>query len=192
MKRQPRHAYNGARYPDLKAFLGSRRVAGAGLLAGALAMTGCEFPWVFRTSGEPAIPSETADTSDTGRLAGDIADTAIETFVQLPSEGPRHLVFTEPWGEIDYHLEIVAASGPAAGAIATAEAAVLAAVDEALLAAPVQTYEPGQDLGPVQAALRTVIAKVAGIAPDRIENLVLVVESYTDEGDIDGDMGVAR
>lgn len=190
MKRHPRRTYDGARYPDLRAFLGSRRVAGLGLLAGAIALAGC--PRMFRTAGDPAVPSDTADTADTGAIPGDIFDTALETLVQIPSEGARHLVFADPWGEIDFHLEILAESAAAAEAIAAAEAAVLAAVDEALLGAPVTTYEPGQDLGPVQAVLRKVIAAAAGLTPDRIADLAFVVESYTDEGDIDGDMGVAR
>jgi hypothetical protein len=147
---------------------------------------------MFRTAGDPAVPGETGETADTGAIPGDISDTALESLVQLPSEGARHLVFADPWGEIDYHLEILAETGPAAEAIAAAEEAVLAAVDEALLAAPVTRYEPGQDLGSVQAALRKVVALAAGLDPDRVADLALVVESYEDEGDIDGDMGVAR
>ncbi len=190
MKRQPRHAYHGARYPNLEAFLTSRRVAGIGLLAGAIATTGCLFPW--HVEGDMPAPTEPPDTADTGRIPGDVSDTAVETLVRLPGEGPRHLVFAEPWGEIDYHLEVLAETGPAAEVLATAGVAVLAAVDEALLAAPVTTYEPGQDLAPVQAALRATIAAAAGLSPDRVAAVVLVVETYTDEGDIDGDMGVAR
>jgi hypothetical protein len=190
MKRQPRRTYDGARYPDLRAFLGSRRTAGLGLLAGAIALAGC--PRMFRTSGDLAVPTDTADTADTGRLAGDIADTAIETLVLLPAEGARHLVFADPWGEIDYHLEVLAETGPAAEAIAAAEDAVLAAVDEALLGAPITTYEPGQDLTAVQAMLREVVAGAAGLSPDRVAQIALVVETYVDKGDIDGDVGVAR
>jgi hypothetical protein len=191
MKRQPRRTYTGAHYPDLGAFLSTRRVAGLGLLAGAIASAGC--PRMFRTSGDMVAPVDTVETGDSGdRLSGDIADTAMETFVQLPVEGMRHVVFADPWGELDYHLEIVAGTSAAAEALLAAEAAVLAAVDEALLGAPVTTYEPGQDLTAVQDALRTVVAKAAGIAPERVEGLTLVVDAYTDSDDIDGDMGVAR
>lgn len=190
MKRRPRRAYGGARYPDLGTLLRSRRAAGIGLVVGAVAMAGCRAP--FRLAGEPTVPGETGETADSGPIPGDMRDTAVETLVHLPSEGVRHVVFADPWGEVDYRLEILAETAPAAEAILTAESAVLDAVDQKLLGAPITTYEPGSDLGPVQASLRLVVAEAAGIAPERVADLVLVIERYVDEGDVPGDMGATR
>jgi len=191
MQRQKKQSYSGGRYPDLGAYLRrhGRRV-GMTLVVG-VAATGCIWPW--HVDGDIAI-LDTADTGDTAYdILGDIAETGEVYRMVLPEEGSQHLVFASPWGEIDYHLDVVVDDWSLFDWIMANPDRALAAVDDALGAHPVGTFDHYEDSAAIEAeiiqALADAVAGSAGGDTSSFVHVTLSIDSYTDEQDIDGGIG---
>lgn len=182
MERKAKKVWHGARYPDLKAFLATRgRAAGLGLLVSAVGLEGCFIAGYLQTPR--------GDTTDSviGDVDGMIADTSEPATVVLPGEGSRLIEFSDPWGRVQYHLEVVVESEAVAERVLEAAAAVLQAADDRLLAHPVTDLAPGQDTTAIEEELATALCTVVGVSRSSLHSLVLVVDLYEDVGDIDGD-----
>ncbi len=170
-------------YPDIKAFMRRYgRRATAGVVAGVVAATaGCD--WL------PGVLVGVEPKEDTGyHIDGMIADTAETWSLVL---GPHDLYFAEPYGWVQYRLELqIEGTALYAWLHENAEAALVAA-DAALQADDVTAYE--HDDGYDTAEQRIVRALVqaytdAGGVHGDILYLELIVEHYEDEDDILGDM----
>lgn len=189
MERKKCERYDGARYPDLAAWLAARgRAAGVGLLVGGLALPGC-FMFQTRLAGDIAPPGETGRDSgvDSG-IMGDIADTQEPTDVRLPEVESRLVEFSDPWGIVRYHLEVLMSTDATADAVAAKAEEILAAVDQVLGTHPVTDFEGTPDLTALEAELVQVLAAVSGLNTARFLSLALVIDHYEDVDDIDGDM----
>jgi hypothetical protein len=194
MKRQKKTAYLGDHYPDIRRYvrLYSRK-AGMGLVVG-VAATGCIWPWQ-QVSGD-MVWVDTGDTGwqDTGAIPGDIGETGEIYYQQLPASGERNLQFEDPvWGWIDYRVDFVLEDRAVYDWIVENPEAALAAIDAALLQHVIIDFD--NYIGDTiieneikQAIIDAMTGALGGdISPIREASLVIV--NYTDENDIDGDIG---
>lgn len=194
MERQKKPRYEGGHYPDIRRFvrLYGRKV-GVGLVVG-VTTTGCIWPW--HVSGDMVGPGETGDTSmvDTGAIPGDIGETGELHYLVLPDSGSRNLTFENPiWGWIDYQVQITVDDDTAYAWLLANPDAALAAVDAALGQHTVTDFEGYAGDATVEAqiaqALADAVAGGEGADPSAFVEIALIILSYTDENDIDGDIG---
>jgi hypothetical protein len=193
MERQKKSSYTGGRYPDIRRYLRiySRR-AGLGIVVG-VAATGCIWPW--QVSGDMVVV-DTADTAwnDTGAIPGDIGETGEVYYMVLPDTGERHLQFEDPiWGQIDYRVDLVIEDIHLHQWIVHNPEQALAAIDAALLGHPVIDFDGYTGDGIIENEIRQALADAMAGSPgadiSAIRGVGLVIVHYTDENDIDGDIG---
>ncbi|MFH1467510.1 MAG: hypothetical protein ABIO70_24205 [Pseudomonadota bacterium] len=194
MERQKKTSYQGGIYPDLRDYARryGRRI-GITLVAG-VAGSGCIWPW--HVSGDMALPGETGDTSivDTGAIPGDMRETGELHYVVLPFTGSRNLTFEDPmWGWIDYRVELTVDDDALYAWLLAHPEAALAAIDAALRQHPVTDFDGWAGDDAIEAEIAQVLANamagVAGADTSGFVQIALLIDAYTDENDIDGDMG---
>jgi hypothetical protein len=181
-------------YPDIALYLRryGRRV-GVGIVVGATA-TGCIWPW--HVSGDMAAPPDTSDTyiDDTSSIPGDIGETGEIFRADLPETGSRNLTFEEPiWGWIDYQVQLTVSDMALYTWLVENPEAALAAVDAALGQHPVTDFEGytgnEQVERQIAQALADAMTGAEGADTSAFVDVTLVIFNYTDENDIDGDVG---
>jgi len=194
MERQRKSSCPSLGYPDLRRFLRlhARRV-GVGIVVG-VAASGCIWPW--HVSGDMVAPGETGDTSitDTGAIPGDIGETGEIHVAVLPETGSRTLTFEEPiWGWIDYQVQLTVDDMALLGWLVQNAEAALAAVDAALGQHPVSDFDGYTGDAAIERqiaqALADAMAGTQGADTSSFVDVTLVILAYTDENDIDGDIG---
>jgi hypothetical protein len=194
MERKKRSRYQGGIYPDIRDYARryGRRI-GVTLVVGA-AGTGCIWPW--HIAGDMVGPGETGDTSivDTGAIPGDIGETGEIHFVVLPSSGSQNLTFEDPmWGWIDYHVELTVDDEALYSWLLANPEAALAAIDAALARHPVTDFDAWAGDAAIEAeiqqALADAMADAEGADTSGFVQVALFIDAYTDENDIDGDIG---
>ncbi len=195
MQRQKKISYCTGRYPDIGRYvrLYSRR-AGLGLVVG-VAATGCFWPWQQQVDGD-MVWIDTGDTArqDTGAIPGDIGETGEVYYMALPEVGDRNLQFESPmWGQFDYHVDLVIEDHALLQWITDDPERALAVIDAALLARPVSDYQ-GYTHDPaivheIMQALADAMAGAPSSDTSAFREVSLTIVNYTDENDIDGDIG---
>lgn len=193
MQRQKKTSYSGGRYPDIGRYVRLyTRKAGMGLVVG-VAATGCIWPW--HVDGDIAwIDSGDTAWHDTGAIPGDIGETGEVHYAVLPETGERNLQFDEPvWGWIDYRVNLVLEDRVLFNWIVNNPGLALAAVDAALLAHNVTDFREYTGDPAVEEQIMQVLANAMAGAPGAdisgFREASLVIVHYTDENDIDGDIG---
>jgi hypothetical protein len=191
MKRQKRTSYSGGRYPSVRHFvrLYSRK-AGVGLVVG-VAATGCIWPW--HVSGDLAPIGETG-FEETGAIPGDIGETGELFYATLPESGERNLQFEDPiWGIIDYRVQLVVDDRAVFYWLRDNPDAALAAIDAVLLSHPVIDFDNYEGSAIIENEIKqAIIDMMTGALGGDTSGIVeahLEIVSYTDENDIDGDIG---
>ena len=159
---------------------------------GCFCATGCWWPWQTHLDGDIAW----IDTAyvDTGAIPGDIGETGELYYTALPETGQRNLQFEEPvWGIIDYHVDLVVEDYVVFRWIQDNHELALAAIDAALLSHAVDEFHGYADStiieNEIKQALADAVAGAPGGDPSVFHSATLVIDSYTDENDIDGDIG---
>jgi hypothetical protein len=193
MQRQKKSRYDGGRYPDIGRYVRVyARKAGVGLVVG-VAATGCIWPW--HVDGDIAFV-DTGETAwqDTGAIPGDMGETGEVHYAMLPDTGERNLQFEDPvWGWIDYRVEIVVEDRSLYNWILNNPELALAALDAALLAHTITDFHDYQDDSVIEAQLMQALADAmsgaVGSDTSAFRELRLIIVNYTDENDIDGDIG---
>ncbi len=190
MKRQKKTSYRGGRYPDIGRYvrLYSRKV-GVGLVVGVTA-TGCVWPW--HVDGDIAY----IDTAyvDTGAIPGDIGETGEVYYLALPETGEHNLQFEEPsWGWIDYRVNLVVEDYALFRWLVDNPAVALAAVDAALATHPLTDFREYDGSAIIENEIKQALADAMAGAPgadtSALHEATLEIVHYTDENDIDGDIG---
>jgi hypothetical protein len=194
MERNRKSTYQGGIYPDIRAYAQryGRRI-GVGLVVG-VAGSGCIWPW--HISGDVIAPGETGETGivDTGAIPGDIGETGEIHYVVLPFTGSQNLTFEEPvWGWIDYRVELTVDDDALYAWLLANPEAALAAIDAALGQHPVTDFDAWSGDAGIEAeiaqALADAMAGAAGGDTSGFVQVALLIDAYTDENDIDGDIG---
>ena len=194
MERSKKSSYRGGLYPDVRAFARryGRRI-GVTLVVGVTS-SACVWPW--HVSGDVVAPGETGETGivDTGPIPGDIGETGELHLVVLPVSGSQNLAFEEPvWGWIDYQVELTVSDDALYAWLLANPEAALAAIDAALGQHPVTDFDEWSGDEAIEAeiaqALADAMAGSAGADRTGFVDVVLRITAYTDENDIDGDIG---
>lgn len=194
MQRQKKSRYHGGRYPDIRRYLRLySRKAGVGLVVG-VAATGCIWPWQ-QVDGD-LVWVDTGDSQwvDTGAIPGDIGETGEVYYAVLPETGERNLQFEEPvWGWIDYRVNLVVEDIAIFQWIQHNPEAALAAIDAVLLSHSIIDFDQYTGSAIVENEIRQALADAMAGSPGAditgFREVQLVVVNYTDENDIDGDIG---
>jgi len=190
MQRQKKSQYSGGRYPNIARYVRLyTRKAGMGLVVG-VAATGCFWPW--QVDGDMVGP----DTAwqDTGAIPGDMGETGEIYTMALPETGERNLQFENPvWGWIDYQVQLGIEDHAVFRWIVENPELAMAAIDAALLQHDVTdfheyTNDPAIEHEIMQ-ALADAVAGAPGGDTSPFRDATLVIVTYTDENDIDGDIG---
>lgn len=193
MKRQKKTNYSGGQYPNIGRYVRLyARKAGVGIVVG-VAATGCIWPW--HVDGDIAF-IETGDTEwrDTGAIPGDMGETGEIYYAALPEVGERDLQFEDPvWGQIDYRVDVVLEDHALYAWILHNSEAALAVIDAVLLTHSVTEFDnySGSDIvhNEIMQALADAMAGQEGADTSGFRELTLHIVNYTDENDIDGDIG---
>lgn len=163
MKRQP-HSAHTPRYPTLAA-------AFAASLAITPLISGCDL--FARTTGDLA-PTETCL---------DLVE------MDLPAGDPRILIFADPYAMISYRMELTVRNSARADATAAIAEALLDAADGVLLGHDGTTFRPeNTDLTAIEAELLAALEATEGMEAGDLSALHLVIVSFTEEQQIDGDI----
>ncbi len=193
MKRQKKSRYQGGQYPDIGRYIRIyARKASFGLVVG-VAATGCIWPWHTGVMGDMVAPDDTA-WRDTGAIPGDIGETGEIHHAMLPVSGERNLQFEDPvWGWIDYRVELVVEDRSLYNWIVSNPDVALAAIDAALLSHTITDFREYVDDGVVEQQLMQALADAMsgaeGADTSAFRELRLIIVHYTDENEIDGDIG---
>ena len=194
MKRQKKISYAAGRYPDLRRYVRIyARKAGMGLVVGAAA-TGCIWPWQ-QVSGD-MVWVDTGDTAwnDTGAIPGDIGETGEIYYRQLPESGERNLQFEDPvWGWIDYRVDLVLEDHALYYWLVENPEEAMAAIDAVLLQHNIIEFDEytGNTIieNEIKQAIIDAMTGALGGDTSGFREASLVIINYTDENDIDGDIG---
>ncbi len=190
MQRQKKNSYSGGRYPDIGRYVRLyARKAGVSLVVG-VAATGCIWPW--HVSGDVAWVE--TGWVDTGAIPGDIGETGELWTVALPEVDTRNLTFEDPiWGWIDYRVELVIQDRIVMNWIVNNPQAALNAIDAALLTHPITDFREYTEDGAIEQQIKQVLMDAMtgteGSDTHGIREATLVIEHYTDENEVDGDIG---
>ncbi len=190
MQRQKKKSYSGGRYPNIARYVRLyTRKAGLGLVVG-VAATGCFWPW--HVDGDMVGP----DTAwrDTGAIPGDIGETGEVFYLALPDSGERNLQFEDPvWGQIDYNVDLVIVDQHVYAWLINNPEAAMAAIDVVLLSHAVTDFREYTSDGTIEQQIRQAIVDAAAGTPGSdttpVREATLNIVHYTDENDIDGDIG---
>ncbi len=193
MQRQKRKSYFGSSYPDITRFVRTYgRTAGLGLLVGMTA-TGCSK--LTHVDGDLAW-IDTSDTAweDTGGIAGDIGETGEIFYTMLPATGQRNLQFEEPvWGWIDYQVQLLLEDRSLYDWILANPEAALTAIDTALLRHSIVDFDEYSRDPTIEDEIKQALADAMAGSTEAdtsgFRELTLIIVGYTDENDIDGDIG---
>ncbi len=187
MKRCKKKAESHPAYPDVKAFLRRYgRRATVGVVAGVVATTaGCD--WL---TGGVLTPKPADDTA--WEIDGMIAETG-ETWTH--EFGPRDLYFSDPYGWIQYRLQLVIEGTALYDWIFENPEAALAVVDAALQEEDVTAYEHDDGYDTAEQRIVEVLMQAyanGGGSRGSIVHVELIIDHYEDEDDILGDMETTR
>ena len=190
MKRCKKTHHAVPAYPHVKAFVKRHgRRAGVGLVVGVVATSaGCDWFTVGTLGPKPEV--------DTGEhIDGMIAETAETWTLELPLDGPRDLYFTEPWGWIQYRLQLIIDGTPLYDWLYQNADQAVAVVDEVLSQEDVTAYEHDDGFDVVEDRIVTALMRAyaeAGGGSGSFNAVDLSILAYEDEDDILGDMEFAR
>jgi hypothetical protein len=139
------------------------------------------------------VDTQDSAVDDTGRLMGDIADTSAVYYALLPAHGSRNLTFEDPWGWIDYQVQLVVDDLALYEWLAANPVAALEAVDAVLGRHEIFEFDAWDGDPVIEAeiaqALSDAFTGSTGADPSTIVELTLAILAYTDENDIDGEAG---